>query len=202
MLLRSSVILGIGGVLLAVAAVWLVGCGGSPSSLLVRSGLLLPGAGPAPLPDPDTEPGNEDDDGNGGETEGDNICITWQNNADVDVRVTLYASVSGSIEFPELFNQENLELLPFDDEGCIPEDEITGERGIRPLIQDGNRLSYEMTCDDAASLIFGTGDQNTTIGNESDTFGVLRQGVDFDCGDTLPLTITDDDQDEQPEIGF
>jgi hypothetical protein len=39
------------------------------------------------------------------------------------------------------------------------------------------------------------------VTNPDDRFGVLREGVDFQCGDTLPLTVTDDDQDGQPEIG-
>lgn len=202
MLLRSRGLVAVFCVLFAVAGAWLMGCGaGNVSSLFYTSGLLLPGAGPTPLPNPDTGTGDGSGDGDGGGGGGENVCITWQNNADINVRVMLWASTSGTISFEDLQSTGNLQLLPEQDEGCIDQADIQSNRVILPLIEDGNMLSFQLTCEEAASLLFGVGDENVSVSNPDDTFGVLRQGVDFDCGDTLPLTVTDDDQDEEPEIG-
>ena len=202
MLLRTRVLPAVFCVLFLAAAAWFVGCGGGgASSLFYTSGLLLPGTGPQPLPPPDS--GSDTGDGGGGDqnTGGDNLCITWQNNADMDVGVMLWASASGTISFDDLQSAGNLQLLPEADEGCIDQADIQGNRVLVPVIQDGNMLSYQLPCADAASLLFGVGDENVVVTNPDDIFGVLREGVDFQCGETLPLTVTDEDQDGQPEIG-
>ncbi|UCG32996.1 MAG: hypothetical protein JSU68_15200 [Phycisphaerales bacterium] len=203
MLLRSRGLVVVFCVLFAVAGAWLMGCGaGNVSSLLFTSGLLLPGAGPPDLPDPDPGPGDGDGDGDGGDGGGgDNVCVVWRNDADLDARVMLWASTSGTISFEDLQTFGNLESIPADDQGCIDQADIQGDRIIRPLIPDGAQLSYQLTCENSASLLFGVGDESVVVSDPDDTFGVLRQGVDFDCGDTLNLTITDDDQDGDPEIG-
>jgi hypothetical protein len=202
MLLRSRGLVAVFCVLFVVAVAWFMGCGaGNVSSLFVTSGLLLPGAGPAPLPDPDPGPGDGDGDGDGGDGGGENVCLIWQNDADLDVRVVLWASESGTISFEDLQSTGNLELLPEDDEGCIDQADIQGNRAILPLIPDGAQLSYQLTCEASASLLFGVGDENVSVTNPDDEFGPLRQGVDFDCGDTVTLDITDEEQDGDPEIG-
>lgn len=182
--------------------VWLAGCGaGNPSGLFYTSGLLLPGAGGGgTLPDPDQGvDGDEDGDGDGG-GEGETICIVFFNNSDLTARVDLYASTSNTILFDELRVTDNLVFLPELEQGCIADPD--GPFGIRPPILDNGQLSYQRDCASSNSLLFGVLDENGTVGTEDQFFGPLRQGVDFNCGDTLNIELTDEDQDDQLEIDF
>ena len=183
--------------------VWMAGCaGGNPSALFYTSGLLLPGAGGGggTLPDPgEGVDGDDDDDGDGG-GEGDTICIVFFNNADLPGRVDLYASASTTIPFDEMRVTENLVYLPELEQGCIEDPD--GPFSIRPLIMDNGQLSYQMDCAVANSLLFGVMDENGTVGTEFQFFGPIRQGVDFFCGDTRNIELTDEDEDDELEINF
>jgi hypothetical protein len=193
---------------LLTGGMWISGCGSNASNLFFSSGLLNlgvganPGGGPLPSPTdtatPDQSGGN---DGGGATTT--TICITFFNESDQDARVDFFASDDASISFSALTSVNHIVNLPEADQGCIDAADLTGNLSLTPRILDGGRLSYQIDCVLAASMAFGAlNDSSFVVGTEDDIFGPLRQGVDFNCGDNLNIAITDNDQDENLEIGF
>ncbi len=192
------------------AALWipLAGCIGigdtSAGTLLFSTGLIpntFGGQGRPPAGDDDDD--DDDDDGGGGEEPStDPICITWVNDGDDPALVSLYTSANPAISFGQIILGVP-ELLPQTDQPCVEEADIVGLRGVTAQISNGAMLRYQVECGTANRMLFSVaGVGEPVLGGAGDSFFFITIGTDYDCGDQLLLTITQDPGSENFEIGF
>ena len=76
--------------------------------------------------------------------------------------------------------------LYFDDEDDIPEEILTQLDSMEFIIAPGEVFAFSRPCDDLRAIIIDDADLLVLggVGPETDT-GVLREGDEFECGDTI-----------------